>query len=132
MPQVIEQKSSVLAVGVEPETFGFSDEALTIHRANAARSAMEMLRMVDFDLLLVGPDLADGSIWDFVRRARMARPRQRWAMVGSNITEQDEIAARTLGVTCIFDSAPSSDDLLEAAAGPSYSGRSVRSPVGIR
>jgi len=69
--------------------------------------------MLRFDLLLIGPAVPDISIWEFVRRARIGWPWPKWALVGERISEQQEITARMMGVTKIFETFPTSQELME-------------------
>lgn len=62
--------------------------------------------MLRFDLLVTGDRLPDMPIGQFLRRVRVAWPWQKWALVGSSITTQDEIAARSLGAMAVFDAPP--------------------------
>lgn len=118
MLQNTEIKSSVLAIGLEEIGYVAESEQVEMHRVDSARAAIELLRMVDFDLLLVGSDVTDGSPMDCVKRIRAARPRQRWALVGTEITDEDEIAARTMGATCVLDAPPSDERLAEILGAP--------------
>jgi DNA-binding NarL/FixJ family response regulator len=87
--------------------------------ADSAKKALELLRMLRFDLLVTGDRLPDMPVGQFIRRVRVAWPWQKWAMVGSVLSARDEIAARTLGAMAVFD-APADWDALgtlaEAAA----------------
>jgi hypothetical protein len=74
-----------------------------------------MLRMLSFDLVLVGMRIPDLGTWDFVRRLRTGWAWQKWALIGGAITEQQEITARMFGPLKIYDTVPSSDELLELA-----------------
>ena len=57
--------------------------------------------------------IADMSVWELVHAMRSNFPHLKWALVGSEINDQQEIAARRLGVTALFDATPSSEDLHE-------------------
>ena len=52
-----------------------------------------MLRMVSFDVVLVGLKLPDMSAWDFLAHLKTAFPHQKWALVGGPVTEQQEGSA---------------------------------------
>jgi hypothetical protein len=84
--------------------------------ADSGKKAMELLRMLRFDLLVTGDRLPDMPVSQFIRRVRIAWPWQKWAMVGSVITTQDEIAARTLGAIAVFDAPPDWEALGSLAA----------------
>jgi hypothetical protein len=79
---------------------------VSFFHADSGKKALELLRMLRFDLLVTGDRLPDMPIGHFLRRVRVAWPWQKWAMVGSSLTTQDEIAARTLGAMAVFDAPP--------------------------
>jgi hypothetical protein len=88
--------------------------------ADSGKKALELLRMLRFDLLVTGDHLPDMPVGQLIRRVRVAWPWQKWAMVGSELTAQDEIAARSLGAMAVFDAPPDWDaisSLASAAAG---------------
>jgi CheY-like chemotaxis protein len=88
--------------------------------ADSGKKALELLRMLRFDLLVTGDRLPDMPVGQLIRRVRVAWPWQKWAMVGSVLTAQDEIAARSLGAMAVFDAPPDWDaigSLASAAAG---------------
>jgi DNA-binding response OmpR family regulator len=107
------QDVAVLAVCVNEPPQEIQTEGLTFCSVNSARRAIDMLRMLRFDLLLVGPNVPDISTWEFVRRAKIGWPWQKWALVGERITEQQEITARMMGVTKVFETFPTPEELLE-------------------
>jgi len=72
-----------------------------------------MLRLMNFDLMLVGPNLRDQSVWEFLRAVKIAQPWQKWALVGEGVTEQIETTARMFGCIKVYDSVPSTDELFE-------------------
>ena len=79
-----------------------------------------MLRMLSFDLVIVGMRIPDISTWDFVRRVRTGWAWQKWALVGGGIggmiTDDQERSARMFGSIRIYDVMPSSDEVLELAS----------------
>jgi CheY-like chemotaxis protein len=89
---------------------------LNYHAVHGGRRAIDMLRMVSFDMLLLGLQLPDMSPWDFLRFLKTAFPHQKWALVGGPITEQQEVTARTFGCTTIFESTPNSSEMLSLTA----------------
>jgi CheY-like chemotaxis protein len=93
---------------------------ISFFHADSGKKALELLRMLHFDLLVTGDHLPDMPVSHLIRRVRAAWPWQKWAMVGSSLTTQDEIVARTLGAVAVFDAPPDWDALgllAEAAAG---------------
>jgi hypothetical protein len=107
------QESEIDATGTGP-TVGAA--GASFFHADSGKKAMELLRMLRFDLLVTGDRLPDMPMEHFIRRVRMAWPWQKWAMVGSAITPPDEIAARTLGAMAVFDAPPDWDVLSSLAA----------------
>jgi CheY-like chemotaxis protein len=83
--------------------------------AESGTKALELLRILRFDLLVTGDSLPDMAMSQLIRRVRVAWPWQKWAMVGSMLTSQDEIVARSLGAMAVFD-APADWDALASLA----------------
>lgn len=111
-----EDQLEVLGVCIdEPRRLG-RFEAVGFHQASNGRRAIDLLRMVSFDFLLVGTRLPDMSTWDFLRHLRTAQPHQKWALVGGPLTEQQEITARMFGATTIFDTTPTTHELMTTTA----------------
>jgi CheY-like chemotaxis protein len=111
------QDDQVAILGVcidEPEQVGRT-EGLNFCAVRSGRRAIDMLRMLSFDLVLVGMRIPDLGTWDFVRRLRTGWAWQKWALIGGAITEQQEITARMFGPLKIYDTVPSSDELLGLA-----------------
>jgi hypothetical protein len=71
--------------------------------------------LMQFDLLVVGPNIADMQLWQFVQRVRMTRPWQRWALMSDQLTAQEEVTARSLGVIGIFKEKTDWPELLHVA-----------------
>jgi DNA-binding response OmpR family regulator len=104
MPESLDHEpSSVLAVGLRDGNLGPGISACTV--ADDARSAIELLRMLRFDLVLAADRLPDMPAFQFIRRLRTAWPWQKWALVSSRLSIADEITARTLGVMQIIEGA---------------------------
>jgi CheY-like chemotaxis protein len=80
--------------------------------ATSGRRAVEMLRMMSFDFALVSIKLPDVSTWDLLRTMRTGFPYLKWALVGGPITEQQEITARMFGATTLFDTTPSTHEIV--------------------
>ena len=109
------QDDQVAVLGVcvdEPELIG-KTEGLNFCSVRSGRRAIDMLRMLSFDLVMVGMRIPDLNTWDFVRRLRTGWAWQKWALVGGAISEQQEITARMFGPIRIYDVMPSSDELIE-------------------
>ena len=107
-----EDQTAVLGICIDPPQLAGRTERLNYQGAHCARRGIDMLRMLSFDFLLVGINLPDVSTWDFLRQIKTGWPQQKWALVGGAITEQQEITARMFGATTLFDTTPSSHELL--------------------
>ena len=107
---------TVLGVCVEEPAMVGRTEGLDFCSVRSGRRAIDMLRMLSFDLVVVGMRIPDISTWDFVRRVRTGWAWQKWALVGGAITEQQEITARMFGSVKIYDVMPSSDEVLQLAS----------------
>ena len=107
---------TVLGLCVEEPAMVGRTEGLDFCSVRSGRRAIDMLRMLSFDLVIVGMRIPDISTWDFVRRVRTGWAWQKWALVGGAITEQQEITARMFGSVKIYDVMPSSDEVLQLAS----------------
>jgi DNA-binding NarL/FixJ family response regulator len=104
MPEQSDQEpGSILAVGLRDSAFAEDAQGCTV--AETARSAIELMRMLRFDLVLTADRLPDMPVFQFVQRMRAAWPWQKWALVTRQLNERDEITARTLGVMRIIEGA---------------------------
>jgi hypothetical protein len=92
------EQAAILAVGMAADG---NLPAEVLHAATGRR-AIELMRLMQFDLLVVGRDISEMSLWQFVQRVRMTRPWQRWALAMDDVTPQEEVTARSLGVIGIF------------------------------
>ena len=111
-----EDQVAVLGICVDPPATTGPSEGLNYHAAHNARRAIDMLRMVSFDMVLVGLNMPDMSAWDFLRHLKTAFPNQKWAMIGGPITEKQEVTARMFGCTTLFDTTPTDKELLQLTA----------------
>ena len=107
---------TVLGVCVEEPSLVGRTEGLDFCTVRSGRRAIDMLRMLSFDLVIVGMRIPDIGTWDFVRRVRTGWAWQKWALVGGMLTEQQEITARMFGSVRIYDVMPSSDEVLQLAS----------------
>ncbi len=104
---------SILGICVdEPQMVGRT-AGLNFCAVRSGRRAIDMLRMLSFDLVLAGMRIPDIGTWDLVRRLRAGWPWQKWALVSNAISEQQEITARMFGSLRIYDVMPSSDELIQ-------------------
>jgi DNA-binding response OmpR family regulator len=129
------QEDEVAVLGIcidEPAHYG-RVAGMNYTSATSGRRAVEMLRMMSFDFALVSIKLPDVSTWDLLRTIRTGFPYLKWALVGGPITEQQEITARMFGATTLFDSTPSTHEIVaivdhqrKHAASLVFSGKSPR------
>jgi CheY-like chemotaxis protein len=104
---------AILGVCVdEPQMVGRT-EGLNYCAVRSARKAIDMMRMLSFDLVLVGTHIPDMNTWDLLRRMKTGFAQQKWALVGGLMTDQQEITARMFGSLKIYDITPSSDELIQ-------------------
>ena len=110
---------SVLGVCVEEPELPATGPPLDFCSVGSGRRAVEMLRLLSFDLVMVGLRLPDVTVWDFVRRVRTAWAWQKWALVAGPLgplTEQQEVSARMLGAVAIYDDMPPGEQVAAIAA----------------
>jgi CheY-like chemotaxis protein len=107
-----EDQIAVLGICIDPPTASARADELNYHAVQNGRRAIDMLRMVSFDVVLVGLKLPDMSAWDFLCHLKTAFPHQRWALVGGPVTEQQEVKARMFGCMTMFESTPSGSELM--------------------
>jgi DNA-binding response OmpR family regulator len=109
MPEL--EQAALLAVGVDAKE-SLAPEVLI---AATGKRAIELMRLMQFDLLVVGPNIVDMPLWQFVQRVRMTRPWQRWALATDQLSAQEEVTARSLGVIGIFKEKTDWPELLHVA-----------------
>jgi DNA-binding NarL/FixJ family response regulator len=108
-----EDQVAVLGICVDAPTAASGSGELNYHAVHNGRRAIDMLRMVSFDVVLVGLRIPDVSTWEFLRHMKTAFPNQKWALVGGPVTEQQEIKARMFGCSTLFESTPSGSELMQ-------------------
>ena len=111
-----EEQVAILGLCVEDPAQVGRVEGLNYVAVRSGRRAIDMMRMLSFDVVLVGMRIPDVSTWDFVRRMRTAWSWQKWCLVSGAISEQQEITARMFGSVKIYDVMPSSDEVLQLAS----------------
>lgn len=113
------ESCTAVTVGIETPTFppAMPDDArLRICSAESAAAALRLVRSLDADLLVTGMHLPDASPWQMVRRLRLARPWQKWALAAGALSDAQEIEARSLGVIAILGETPTVESLLMLAS----------------
>jgi hypothetical protein len=87
--------------------------------AESAGRALELMKLLRFDLVVVSPELAGMSIPHFARQLRLVAPWQKWVLAtsaGEGLTMQDELAARCNGALAVIDDVGDWSELLALAA----------------
>ena len=108
-----ECEASMLVIGQFPSALELGQ--VDLMTADTGGRAIELLRMLKFDLVVIGQQLADMPVWNLVQRMRMAMPGQKWAFVGREIPPREEVMARSLGVVGVFDADADWSELLHVA-----------------
>lgn len=111
-----EEQISVLGICVEDPARVGRFETLNFCAVRSGRRAIDMMRMLSFDMVVVGDRLPDTNTWDFVRRLKTGFAQQKWAYVGGMISDEQERTARMFGAIKVYDVMPSSDELIELTA----------------
>jgi hypothetical protein len=66
------------------------------------REVIEMLRVLHFNLLLVGPNAVDPATWAVLELVHRYWPQLRWVLMpGPKSGDREEIMARSLGATSV-------------------------------
>ena len=86
---------SLLAIGVAG--LGPSLSNLDVYTASSIRETMATIRLISFDLVVVGLENAAIDVWELMRRVQSAWPRQRWMLLSAHVTADEEVIARSLG-----------------------------------
>ncbi len=113
---------SILAVGAK---------LANLHRAKASQDvvatvqlvevdsgvqAFDLLRVLKFDLVTIGPGINDMTPGQFAERLHASRPWQRWTLVADEgLTEEDEMMARALGAIAVLDGPDAWKGVVEVA-----------------
>src|SRR5579862_1541869 len=96
-----EDQLTVLGVCVDQPLATENAGEVNFVSMQSGRRAIDMMRMMHFDFILVGMGISDVSTWDFLRHLKTAWPQQKWALVGSPLSEQQEITARMFGASLV-------------------------------
>lgn len=95
---------SLLIVGVAGMRQSTSD--LDVYTANSVRETLATIRLITFDLLVVGLENPAIDVWELMPRVRTAWPQQRWMLLSANLGLEDEVAARSLGALVVLHDFP--------------------------
>jgi len=80
------------------------------------REAIATIRLIGFDLLVVGFEDSRLDVWNLLHRVLTAWPHQRWILTSHHITAEDEIHARSMGALMVLDAVPDETWLADFAA----------------
>jgi len=90
---------NVLSIGM-PE--GQPLEGVSHMPVRQPREIIEMLRVLHFNLLLVGPNALEPATWAVLELVHRYWPQLRWVLMpGENTGDREEIMARSLGATSV-------------------------------
>lgn len=98
MPEI--SQPCILSVGQVPPAD--HDRASFVHATSGAR-ALELMKLLRFDLVAISPGVNDASIPQLIRQMRVIAPWQKWVLVGPGITDPMELASRCNGVLAVID-----------------------------
>ena len=104
------RETSILIVGAPPATGIYRNARIVTEE-----EALESLRILQFDLVLIAINAPDESTWKFVAALRRFWPWQRWAFLSCSLTDDDQRRAYELGVCAILDALPPPDQLKRIA-----------------
>lgn len=93
----------ILAVDCQPRG---QAEDVRLLRVETAREALLALRDAPIDLLLTTRRVDGAPVWPLAEKVRRLRPKVRWWLIARGLGPDEEIVARTLGVTRIVSAAP--------------------------
>lgn len=105
---------TLLAIGIDglPK----SSSAIDVYTASTIREVMSTMRLIGFDLVVVGLDDPHLDVWEAMHRVLTAWPQQRWMLASSQVTQEEEILARSLGAAVVLDETPDELWLVEFAS----------------
>jgi hypothetical protein len=92
------RQPAVLSIGLSAER-EFTGIALT--RAVSPREVIEMLRIMEFNLLLVSATAEDASTWNLMGVIQRHWPELRWVLITDDCSNEVEIMARSLGAASV-------------------------------
>src|SRR5690349_13517958 len=98
---------SVLGVCLKDAPAGVKPEAISFCSADSGLKALEMARLLRFDLVLASAAIPDVPLWTLVGKIKAGCYWQKWALVAEEITPSQELKARMLGCLTILEATPS-------------------------
>ena len=116
MADLREKQFAILASCMKAIRAEDASDGISIRTAATAAETLEHLRRARPDLLLVARDVPDMCVWTLIRRVRACWPWQRWALAcGPELSDADEILARSLGAVGVFDGIRSNEKIHDLA-----------------
>lgn len=113
---------SILAVGAKLANLyrakAMHDVPSTVQlvEVDSARQAFDLLRVLKFDLVAVGPGVNDMAPGQFAQNLHRAKPWQRWALVADeDLSVEDEAIARAMGAVAVLDGPDAWKGVVEVA-----------------
>jgi DNA-binding response OmpR family regulator len=94
---------------------GFQSAPQVSH-VDTAEKAVELLRVLKFDLVAIGSDVPDATPWQLARKVRTVWPWQKWAFVAHEMDHEDEVLARSNGAVAIFEGPNAWGEMVDVAA----------------
>lgn len=132
LPESGQPAISVLAVGWPCVPSIWQAPNLSCWATDETSRALELLRAMRFDLAVTRTQWNGQASWNFIRQMRSRWSGLKWALLADDLTEQQEITARSLGVWRIFTDWPQAWELQLASKGKSRSGVVLASPADTR
>lgn len=117
------ETSMLLTVGLA-EKLPASPE-YSLRAAQSGREALQLARVIDFDLLVAGTNVMDMGLWPMIRRIKRQSHQLKWILVDATLTPSDQVEAWSNGVLAIFDQLPNVEEMEQLLA------PSARSAVGL-
>jgi len=113
---------SILAVGAKlanlhrAKVTSEVDPRVQLVEVDSGVKALELLRVLKFDLVAVGPGVNDMAPSTFAQRLRTVRPFQKWALVADeDLPAEEEMMARALGAIAVLDGPDAWKSVIEMA-----------------
>lgn len=86
-----------------------------VSHVDSAEKAVELLKVLKFDLVAIGHDVPDATPWQLARKVRSSWPWQKWAFIAREMDHEDEIMARSLGAVAIFEGPEAWREMVDVA-----------------
>ncbi|MFT3785137.1 MAG: hypothetical protein QM770_03090 [Tepidisphaeraceae bacterium] len=86
-----------------------------VSEVDSADRAVELLRMLKFDLVAIGSDVTGSTPWQLARKVQTVLPWQKWALVAHELDPNEEVLARSLGAVAIFEGPEAWREMVDVA-----------------